>query len=75
MATVFKMFLKNLLSEPCIRMVYAKLLFIVKLISIKPSFVSESYRQKYYKLKIIVFKAKDIKFTSKNEKQEAVLIS
>lgn len=55
-------------------MVYAKLLFIVKLISIKPSFVSESYRQKYYKLKIIVFKAKDIKFTSKNEKQEAVLI-
>ncbi|KFW95239.1 Inter-alpha-trypsin inhibitor heavy chain H3, partial [Phalacrocorax carbo] len=35
---VLNMYLKNLLSEPWTCMVYAKLLFIVKLISIKPSF-------------------------------------
>ncbi|NXX18279.1 ITIH3 inhibitor, partial [Podargus strigoides] len=31
---------------PCTCMVYAKLLFIVKLIFIKPSFITKSYRQK-----------------------------
>ncbi|NWQ70366.1 ITIH3 inhibitor, partial [Neopipo cinnamomea] len=42
--TVLNMYLKNLLSKPGI-CVYAKLLFIVNIISIKPSFITKSYRQ------------------------------
>ncbi|NXH20164.1 ITIH3 inhibitor, partial [Bucco capensis] len=38
---VFNMYLKNLLSKPCMCMVYAKCLFILKLISIKPSFIPQ----------------------------------
>ncbi|NXP35308.1 ITIH3 inhibitor, partial [Leiothrix lutea] len=42
---VLNMYLKNLLSKPGLYEVYAKLLLIVKLISIKPSFISKSYGQ------------------------------
>ncbi|NXQ83520.1 ITIH3 inhibitor, partial [Nyctibius grandis] len=38
---VLNVYLKNLLSKPCMCMAYAKLLFIVKLISIKPSFTPQ----------------------------------
>ncbi|NXB77960.1 ITIH3 inhibitor, partial [Donacobius atricapilla] len=42
---VLNMHLKNLLSKPGTCVVYAKLLLIVKLISIKPSFITKSYGQ------------------------------
>ncbi|NXP20359.1 ITIH3 inhibitor, partial [Scytalopus superciliaris] len=42
---VLSMYLKNLLSKPGTCVVYAKLLFTVKLISIKPFFITKSCRQ------------------------------
>ncbi|NXS29691.1 ITIH3 inhibitor, partial [Pomatostomus ruficeps] len=42
---VLNMYLKNLLSKPNTCVVCAKLLLIVKLISIKPSFITKSYGQ------------------------------
>lgn len=49
--TVSNMYLKNLLSKPGMCVVYAKLLLIVKLISIKPSFITKSYGQSSINLK------------------------
>ncbi|NWV36358.1 ITIH3 inhibitor, partial [Grantiella picta] len=46
--TVLNMYLKNLLSKPGMCVVYAKLLFLVKLISIKPSFITKSYGPTYH---------------------------
>ncbi|NXC35670.1 ITIH3 inhibitor, partial [Campylorhamphus procurvoides] len=42
---VLSMYLKNLLSKPGMCVVYAKLLLIVNLISIEPSFITKSCRQ------------------------------
>ncbi|NXN78357.1 ITIH3 inhibitor, partial [Bombycilla garrulus] len=42
---VLNMYLEFLLSKPGMYVVYAKLLLIVKLISIKPSFITKSYGQ------------------------------
>ncbi|NXF80036.1 ITIH3 inhibitor, partial [Sclerurus mexicanus] len=42
---VLSLYLENLLSKPGMCVVYAKLLFIVNLISIKPSFTSQTYRR------------------------------
>lgn len=47
----FKYVLKYLLSKPGTCVVYAKLLLIVKLISIKPSFITKSYGQSTINLK------------------------
>jgi len=54
--TVLNVYLKNLFAKPHTCMVYAKLLFIVKLISIKPSFINKSYRQNTINTKVVYFK-------------------
>ncbi|NXU83286.1 ITIH3 inhibitor, partial [Xiphorhynchus elegans] len=53
------MYLKNLLSKPGVCVVYAKLLLIVNLISIEPSFITKSCRQSTINLKLLYFKLID----------------